>query len=318
MLASARVEILTEVDAGRITALRDRGVYFWLHLADPSDEQLNRLPELLPIHPLAIEDTREFDQRVKLDDYQNSALLVFYGAEPAGRAEAGLVEVHVHLCEGVMVTVTRRPLHALDDVLRRVAARPESPGRHPLYRVLDGLVDSILTSLEDFDDQIDTLQESLVEHASAEDRQRIFGMRRHLARLRQVVVPERDLLAERDDLVDLLSGMDPQEARNRLRDVEDHLARAAGLIGTYRDQLGSLLDLYLTEMSNGMNKVMTRLTVIATVFLPLTFLTGFFGMNFAWLVKELTPTWTFFALGIGLSLVATAALALYLARTGRD
>lgn len=91
-----------------------------------------------------------------------------------------------------------------------------------------------------------------------------------------------------------------------MRDVHDHLARAAGLIGSYREQLSSLLDLYLTEVSNRINDVMKRLTAIATVFLPLTFLTGFFGMNFGWLVDHITPLWTFLVFGVGLLVGSTA------------
>lgn len=80
--------------------------------------------------------------------------------------------------------------------------------------------------------------------------------------------------------------------------------------------LPSLLDLYLTEVSTRLNEVMKRLTVIATVFLPLTFLTGFFGMNFGWLVRQITPMWAFLAFGVGLLVVSTAAVVVYLRRTG--
>ena len=95
-----------------------------------------------------------------------------------------------------------------------------------------------------------------------------------------------------------------------------HLVPATGLIDSYREQLGGLLDLYLAEVSNRLNVVMKRLTVIATVFLPLTFLTGFFGMNFGWLVQQITPTWTFFVFGVAL-LVASAAVVVCLGRAGR-
>ena len=312
------MEVLEAIDAERMRVLRERGEFYWLDLAGPSPADLESLSKLVTIHPLALEDTREFGQRVKLDDYAQSALLVFYGAEPRADARHRLVEVHLHISAEALVTVSREPLAALADARRRVAASPSPHEDHAVYRVLDALSDSVLASLNGFDDAIDSLQAALIEHATTAHRQRIFGLRRQLAEMRQVVLPQRDLLTSGGDLIDAIPGLNVDGAHDRIRDVRDHLDRAAGLIGSYREQLGGLLDLYLTEVSNGLNEVMKRLTFIATVFLPLTFLTGFFGMNFGWLVQQMTPLWTFLVLGIGLPVAATVWVALYLRRTSRS
>jgi magnesium transporter len=100
--------------------------------------------------------------------------------------------------------------------------------------------------------------------------------------------------------------------------VHDHLDRAANLVGSYREQIAGLLELYLSEGSFRMNEVMRRLAVIATVFLPLTFLVGFFGMNFDWMEQKITPAWTFFAFGIGLFILSGGGVAAYLRRSGAD
>lgn len=310
------MEVLQTIDTGRIRALRDRKEFFWLDLAGPTAADLDALSDLVTFHPLALEDTREFGQRVKLDDYAHNSLLVAYGAEPREAERPHLVEVHLHISDEALVTVSREPLGALAEARHRVAASSSAHDGHPVYGVLDALADSFLTALDAFDDAIDGLQDALAEHATSEHRQQIFRLRRQLAEMRQVVIPQRDLLAPDGKLVDTIPHLHGDRAYNLLRDVHDHLDRATGLIDAYREQLASLLDLYLTEVSTRLNEVMKRLTFIATVFLPLTFLSGFFGMNFGWFVQRITPLWTFFVFGIGLAIASTAAVAVYLRRTG--
>ena len=309
--------ILRTIDIDRIRELRDRGEFFWLDLDErPGDADLKKLGELVTIHPLALEDTREFGQRAKLDDYPHSALLVFYGVESRPEHGPHLVEVHLHISGEALVTIPRESLAALTGARDRVAADPTAHGGHAVYRVLDALADSFLDVLDPFDDTIDDLQDALVEHATTRDRQRIFELRRQLVELRQVVLPQADMLASSDDIIDAIPESERSSARDRFRDVHDHLARAGELIGTYREQLSGLLDLYLTETSNRLNEIMKRLTLIATVFLPLTFITGFFGQNFGWLLKEITPMWTFIVFGIVLLIASAAATAVYLRRAG--
>jgi magnesium transporter len=312
------MEILQEIDTDRIRALRDRGEFFWLDLAEPKTSDLDPLRELVTIHPLAFEDTNEFGQRAKLDHYPRSALLVVYGAAPRSDERPRLVEVHLHISGDALVTVSREPLTALADARRDVAARPSAHQGHAVHRVLDALADSFLNALDRFDDAIDGLQESVAERPTSAHRQQIFTLRRELAEMRRVLVPQRDLLAPGGSLLEAIPQPDVDEMRDSFRDVHDHLDRAAGLLGSYREQLAGLLDLYLTEVSTRLNEVMKRLTMTATVFLPLSFLVGFFGMNFGWFVDAITPLWTFVVFGIGLLVASTIAVAVYLRVTGGD
>ncbi len=152
------------------------------------------------------------------------------------------------------------------------------------------------------------------ERPTTAHRQQIFALRRELAEMRRVLIPQRDLLAPGGNLLDVIPHAD--EMRDSFRDVHDHLDRAAGQLGSYREQLAGLLDLYLTEVSTRLNEVMKRLTMIATVFLPLSFLVGFFGMNFGWFVDAIAPLWTFVVFGVGLLVASTIAVAVYLRRAG--
>jgi magnesium transporter len=139
--------------------------------------------------------------------------------------------------------------------------------------------------------------------------QRLFAMKRDLVAMRKVVTPQRDLFARSIDQIADLPGLELDE-RDYFRDVYDHLIRISDLIDSYRDLLSSTTDLYLSTVSNRQNEVMKQLAIVGTIFLPLSFITGFFGMNFGWLVsKGITSTWSFFVLGLG-SMLATCVFLL--------
>jgi magnesium transporter len=315
------VQILDTLDAQRVRELRERGEFFWLELTNPTREQLDSVVDLLGIPGFAAEDTREFGQRAKLDTYQQAALLVFYGATPPAGGGTDLVETHLHILDRALLTVTRDELPALAEARRRLGqgSAAHEARTQAVHTVLDALTDSLLAALEGLDEAIDDLQEALAEHPTPATRQRIFALRRQLTGMRQVIMPQRDLLAPAGGLFDALPNLrSTSRARYAFRDVHDHLDRAGSLVGSYREQIAGLLELYLSEGSLRMNEVMRRLSVIATVFLPLTFLVGFFGMNFGWMQHKITPAWTFFAFGVGLLILSGIGVAAYLRHTGAE
>jgi magnesium transporter len=130
------------------------------------------------------------------------------------------------------------------------------------------------------------------------------------------VAPQRDMMASINAGVTDLPGMS-DNATHYFRDLYDHLIRLADLIDNYRDLLSSAMDTHLSTVSNRLNVVMKQLTIIATVFLPLSFLTGFFGQNFSYMVRVwLTPTWSFYVLGIGLELTTAVVLLFFFRKRG--
>src|SRR5205807_5694097 len=147
-----------------------------------------------------------------------------------------------------------------------------------LYRILDALTDSFFPLLSHMDDEIDDLEDAVLEDPNERHLQRLFSIKRQLVAMRKVVTPQRDLFARSIDQIAELPGLKLDE-RDYFRDVYDHLIRISDLIDSYRDLLSGATDLYLSTISNRQNDVMKQLTVIATVFLPLTFITGFFGQN---------------------------------------
>ena len=302
---------LTQENVERLIA---SGEFFWLDLHQPKPEDFAVLREAFGFHPLALEDSEHFGQRAKLDDYDDFVFLVLFGAVPD---EDRLVEVHCFYSEHFLVTVHRDDAPAFAEVRRRYQKRKapiEEPGLL-LYRIIDGLVDSFFPILEDFDDRIDELEDETFLNASDKQLQEIFAMKRLLVGMRKAVTPQRDLFASLMGGVTDLPGMTAEDERY-FRDIYDHLIRISDLIDTYRDLLTSSMDVFLSTVSNRLNVVMKQLAVIATIFLPLTFITGFFGQNFGWLVLHVRSWQDFLAFGIGTEIVAVALLVAYFKRRG--
>jgi magnesium transporter len=290
------------------------GEFFWLNLDQPDSGDFEILRDVFKFHPLAVEDSEHFGQRAKIDDYDDFVFLVVYGAVPD---EDRLVEVHCFYSERFLVTVHRDDCPAFAEIRRRYAKR-EQPIEKPsllLYRIVDGLVDSFFPILADFDDEIDELENRIFLKADDQQLQQIFQMKRLLVGMRKAITPQRDSFARLMGGVADLPGLTEEDERY-FRDVYDHLIRISDLIDSYRDLLSGAMDVYLSTVSNRLNSVMKQLTIIATIFLPLSWLTGFFGQNFGFEIKHIGGWGTFVGLGLGTELVGLAALLVYFKRRG--
>jgi magnesium transporter len=290
------------------------GEFFWLNLDQPDPGDFEILRDVFKFHPLAVEDSEHFGQRAKIDDYDDFVFLVVYGAVPD---EDRLVEVHCFYSERFLVTVHRDDCPAFAEIRRRYAKR-EQPIEKPsllLYRIVDGLVDSFFPILADFDDEIDELENRIFLKADDQQLQQIFQMKRLLVGMRKAITPQRDSFARLMGGVADLPGLTEEDERY-FRDVYDHLIRISDLIDSYRDLLSGAMDVYLSTVSNRLNSVMKQLTIIATIFLPLSWLTGFFGQNFGFEIKHIGGWGTFVGLGLGTELVGLGALLVYFKRRG--
>jgi magnesium transporter len=289
-----------------VAELLRTGRPFWLDLEAPGDEDFTRLRERFDFHPLALEDSEHFGQRPKAEDYEDFVFLVLYGFSPD---EDGLVEVHCFYSERYLVTVRRDESPALDALRSRLDRGSEHFPKAPvlLYEVLDSLVDDFFPVVEQLDERLDLIEEHMFESPKREHMQDIFRMKRRLVRLRRVVVPQRDLLARLGSGAFTLPGMTP-EVERYFRDVYDHLVRLGEAIDADRELMSSAIDAYLSTSSNRLNVTTKQLTVMATIFLPLTFLTGFFGQNFEWMVQHVDSWEAFAVLGLGLEVVTLALL----------
>jgi magnesium transporter len=302
------VGCLVTLDERLIREHLERDQFFWLDLTSPSDEEIKRLGELLNFHPLAIEDTLHFGQRPKLDEYDGYVFMVFYGADEHPDYEGDLLhEVHFFISGSYLITVHRDPLPTLETQRAKLERQVLHSEQFVLYRVIDALTDSFFPLLARMDEEIDELETAIVEHPTDAELQRVFALKRDLVTLRKVITPQRDLFARSIDVIAALPGLQLDQ-RDYFRDVYDHLIRISDLVDTYRELLSGATDIYLSTVSMRQNEVMKQLAIVGTIFLPLSFIVGFFGQNFGWLVtKAIAPAWTFWVFGIG-SLVVTCVL----------
>jgi magnesium transporter len=300
-------------DRETVEQLLDKGELLWLDLYRPDADELGMLATVFGIHHLAIDDAAKFGQRPKLEDYDDFTQLVAYGVQDG---TDDLVEVHFFYSTRYLVTVRHGDCAAFAQVRNRLAHRAKPVSRLQLmHHILDELTDGFFPVLSSFDDRIDRLQDEIFAKPTDGQLSELFNMKRWLIGVRKVITPQRDLVASLVDGVNELPGM-TREIERYFRDLYDHLIRISDLVDSYRDLLTGSMDAYLSTVSNRLNVVMKQLTVIATIFLPLAFLTGFFGQNFSWMVVRLGGLGPFLVLGLGSELAVVVAMLILFRRRG--
>jgi magnesium transporter len=321
------------------------GKFFWLDLPEIGDDELTWLRDVFKLHPLAIDDAEHFGERPKLDEYDGYAVLVLFGTQAKAvpsatddRSSSGnpvppapestspqstlddlqkVSEVHCVVSDKWLLTLHQGTCPSLREYAMRAINHkiPNLKQAQLVYRIADVLIDSFAPILGELDDRIDELQTAVVQLPTNEQLAEMLKYRAALIQLRRLITPQRDLFESLSAGVTELPGFDDDDVRY-LRDVYDHLIHLSDLIDSYRDLLSGTTDAYLSVVSNQLNVVMKQLSIIATIFLPLSFLTGFFGQNFSWLVNGLNGVAKFFVLGLGTEVIAVAGLYLLFRRRG--
>lgn len=302
------MRMLAQPDLAELRGLREDDEFFWLDLRDPERESLDAVAEVLGIHELALEDTQEFGQRPKLDGYDDQLLLVYYGASIDDTGAPCPVEVHLHITREFVLTVHRVPCRRFDAVREVMEGRPPENEAMLVYRVIDALTDSLLDVLEEVASAVDTFEQGIFRRPRARDRDAMAQLRRHLGRMRRLLVSQRQVFERAAERITAIQSHG-EELEPYLRDVGDHVWQALDETEAARDTLQGMLDTYS-------NEVQERLTIVATIFLPLTALTGFFGMNFTWMINHIGSTWSFFGLGVGGLVVSAVLIMFWLVRSG--
>lgn len=314
------MRILETFDEELIAQLRAQDEFFWLDLIAPSAEEIQRIGTVLGWHPLSIEDTQRMGQRPKLDVYGDGALLVLQAAiaaHPEDENDHPLEEVHCHLTGDYVITVHGGRFTDLSQV-RTLLQNSTSPKteRYYVYKIIDVIVDSYFPMLSDLDEEINALEDAIVAGGGRKELQQTFGLKRLLLTLRRAVVPMRDLFARQVEVITDLAGLEA-DSHDYFRDIYDHLIRITDELDGYHDMVAGCTDLYLSMVANRQGETSKQLAIIASIFLPLSFLTGFFGMNFDWSIAHvLSGPWSFFLLGIGSMVISGAIMWWWFRRKG--
>ena len=258
----------------------------WINVDGLTDmEVLRAIAEKYQLHPLAIEDMVHPLERPKVEDFPGSGDLpgrLFVIARAIDERDGTLHSDQVSLFLGRTTLLTFQDVHRQDlEPIRERIQKPDSRVRMGdasflLYALLDGIVDRSYPVLERFSERLSEIDDELLEHPTRATLQRIHAIKRELLLMRRAAWPLRDVIAQlQRDRHECLS----ETAQTYLRDVHDHCVQIIDLIETYREIANSLAETYVSEMTNRTNDTVKVLTIIGTIFIPLTFLAGVYGMN---------------------------------------
>jgi len=291
----------------------------WISLIEPTPDAIRELGEKLGLDQLAIDDSIEFGQMPKLDDYPDSALLVFYGAGIEKQATGDLprlIEVHFHITERAVLCIRHHDSDAIARGEQRIAADDVHNAQAALLRFLDSLASSFAPPLAHFENELDTIEDEVMRDPQPQTRQRLLELKHSLVKVRQTIDRQRDVMAGHRELLDRIPGSHEASAHNVIRDLYDRLALTSQQIEIVRELITNALDLYVSAASKRLNETMKVLTVVATFFLPLTFLVGFFGQNFGWMTDRIDGLGDFLIFGLGVSIIFVVALYLIFRQAG--
>jgi magnesium transporter len=286
---------------------------FWLDIEAPDDDDYRLLTDTFKFHQLTIEDVKHQNQRPKLDGYDGYVFAVLF-VIGFKNDEVSFREHHMYIAPQFLVTVHHQPEPCFIELNRRIAESPESACRKTsflTYLVMDSLVDTTFDSLEALDTSVDKLQDDILVEATTQQLVLLQELKHDAAEMRRVLGAQRDMFQR---LVTHSLEQD-QETTAYYRDVYDHIIRQYENVDSMRDLLTSAMDVYLSTVSNRLNMTMKTLTVVASLFLPLTFLTGFFGENFGWLVSRI-GSFSAFAIGVTVMVLSIVVQLMFFRRRG--
>ena len=279
------------------------GGFVWLGLFEPGEAELDQVREAFGLHELAVEDAQNFHMRPKIERYDGDVrLVILRTARYDDEAEdVDFGEISVFLAPTFVITVRQGAASELRDARQRLEHRPEllaAGSTSALWAILDEVVDGYAPVVAGLENDIDQI-EATVFSGTVAPTERIYSLRREATQFYRAVHPLLSVVATVERTA--TPGLRPY-----LRDVQDHLLLVEEEVAAQRDLLGTVLEANMavisveqTQVSVRQNATIEQLTILATVFLPLTFVTGFFGQNFGWLVRHITGAAAFAIYGIG-------------------
>jgi magnesium transporter len=270
-------------DAGECFEFRGNKRTTWINIDGVHDVALiKKLGEHFGVHPLVLEDIANIEQRPKVEEFKDYLFIVakmFYSGQKEGEVDSEQISfilgkdfiISLQESKGDVFEPVRERIRKGRGILRGAGAD------YLLYALLDAIVDNYFVILEGIGERIEELEEELTENPTNKTLQQLHALKRDMIYIRKGIWPLREVISalSKSDL-----RLVKKKTRRYLRDVYEHTIQVIDTIEAYRDILSGMVDLYLSSISNKMNEIMKVLTIIATIFIPLTFITGIYGMNF--------------------------------------
>ena len=308
--------------------LQSMGGVLWIDLDDPNEaEEETVMVSLLDMHPLAIEDCQKGKDPEghlpKVEDFSDYLFIIFNpveeiapaaGAGAQGRLELRTTQLSACVWRHVLLTHHYRPQRSIANTIQLLTKNPQALGRGPdflFHLIIDDVVDHYSPILDALDDSVDAMEDEVFRAPGQPTMSRILSLKKTIMTIRRIAVYQREMLYR------LSRGEFPLITNEEViyyRNVYDHLVRMSDLADSYRDIVSGLLDAYLSVTSNNLNQVMKVLTIISTIFLPLSVITGFFGMNFKYLPGA---EWEYGVIAAAVFMLAVGAGMLFLFRKNK-
>ncbi|MCI3923698.1 magnesium/cobalt transporter CorA [Paenibacillus sp. TRM 82003] len=309
LAVTKRGETLLDVELKRLD--EEDIAWYWVDFSEPTPEEIVVLETRFRFHPLAIEDCLQLLQRPKLDHYDPVHFFVLLTVHPTTLKAA---ELDMFLSEEGVVTFHLNPMPEVEDAMAKWIAHADAPGKGPIYAahtVIDKVVDYYFPVVYRIEDALFELEDKRSAPNSDRLMDQVFDIRSDLLQLRRTIVPMRDLLYR---IINTERIVGLAEQRAYFTDIYDHLLKLSEMIESNREMTADIRDSYISINANRMNNIMKTLTVITTIFMPLTFLAGVYGMNFEYM-PELEVRGAYFVT-IGVMAAIGAAMFWWFKRKG--
>jgi magnesium transporter len=252
----------------------------WVNIEGPTEADRPLLEDVFHFHELAVDDAMERRHHPKVESYEGFLYLILHEVVPYEQLqEARTQDIDFFLGRNLLVTVQTGPSPAISLQLTLCARHHDVLAEGPvalLHRIVDDMVDGYRPSVDILEARLEAIERTVFDDPSVNPLREILGLKAEVASLRRIALPERDAVARlaRREFSEI-----PEQMAYRFRDVYDQLVRVADEVAFFQDRVTGLLDAYLSMQSNHLNQVMKVLTLISTIFMPLTVLTGMYGMN---------------------------------------
>ncbi len=270
-----------EFEIGELKDLLAKGEFIWLDIQDPEDRDFDLLADAFKFHPLAIEDSRSKFHLPKINEYEDHIFLIWHAIKDVPETpRLETAEVDVFLGRNYLVSIHPMEISHLNKAHEECLKTPDLMKLgldYLLHSVLDRIVDDYFLIVDRISNRIDGLEDLIFKNPDERHIKALFELKHQMLFIRKLVAPERDI-------INTLSRFDSEVVKGQMRiyfqDIYDHLIRVVDLVDTSRDVISGAMDIYLSTVSNRLNEVMKKLTIVATIFMPLTLISGIYGMNF--------------------------------------
>jgi magnesium transporter len=275
---------IKELPVPKISAfLKNSKNLIWANIENPSEDDFRVLSNVFKFHPLEIEDCRKKLELPKIDEFEDHIFIVFHRISYDAKAHAVRAhELDIFLGKNFIITFPNQPLDIINNFRERWLKDP-SICKDPdfiLHSILDSMIEEYLTILDGWDEEMEKLEGEVVTGQTKKSLQKMLKLKKHMRDFKKSIVPQRDII---NRLSHPESPFISAKAHVYFRDVYDHVMRAYSIVEDQRDTMTTIFEAYLSTVSNKLNEIMKTLTIIATIFIPLTFIVGLYGMNFKYM-----------------------------------